>query len=151
MLATFELDDTDWALLRELQADARVTLSEASRRVGLTAPALSERMRRLEDAGVVRGYHAAVNLNKLGRPILAFIRVHFSGVKYDTFERCVERTPEILECHHITGEDCFIIKAAVANISDLERVAAALSKFGPIATSIVYSTVLERRIVDAPP
>jgi Lrp/AsnC family leucine-responsive transcriptional regulator len=149
MPKALDLDETDWALLRELQAHARITLSEASRRVGLTAPAVGERMRRLEESGVVRGYHAAIDLEKTGRPLLAFIRVRFSGGKYDAFERLVERSPEILECHHVTGEDCFIVKAAVATMPDLERLSSSLAKFGPTATSIVYSTTLERRIIDA--
>jgi Lrp/AsnC family leucine-responsive transcriptional regulator len=151
MAKALDLDETDWTLLREFQAHARITLSEASRRVGLTAPAVGERMRRLEESGVVRGYHAAIDLEKAGRPLLAFIRVRFSGGKYDAFERLVERSPEILECHHVTGEDCFIVKAAVATMPELERLASSLAKFGPTATSIVYSTTLERRIIDAPP
>lgn len=150
MQNTFDLDDTDWALLRELQSRARVTLSDVSRRVGLTAPALGERMRRLEESGIIRGYHAELDLQKIGRPILAFIRVRFSGGKYDAFERLVKRSSDILECHHITGEDCFIIKAAVVTMSDLERLTSSLAHFGATATSIVYSTVVERRVVDAP-
>lgn len=142
------LDDTDWALLREVQADARITLSEAGRRVGLSAPAAAERLRRLEETGVIAGYHAVVDLSKLGRPISAFIRVRFNGGSYKRFERFLDETPELLECHHITGEDCFIARASVADMSQLERIASALSVFGPTATSIVYSTRLKRRVVD---
>lgn len=147
MAIAYELDDTDWALIRELQADARITLTEASRRVGLTAPAVGERVRRLEEYGVVRGYHAEVDLDTVGRGISAFIRVKFSG-KYELFERLVEQSPEILECHHITGEDCFIVKAAVPKMSDLERLATSLGKFGSTATSIIYSTILHRKVLD---
>jgi Lrp/AsnC family transcriptional regulator, leucine-responsive regulatory protein len=145
---TFELDDTDWALLRMLQAHARTTIADAGRSVGLTAPATAERIRRMEEYGAIRGYHAAIDLEKIGRPISAFIRVRFSGGKYDAFERLVEKTTEILECHHITGEDCFIVKAAVATMADLERLASALARFGPTATSVVYSTVFDRRVLD---
>jgi Lrp/AsnC family leucine-responsive transcriptional regulator len=148
MPTAFDLDDTDWSLLRELQANARITLSELSRRVGLTAPAVGERMRRLEEAGIVRGYHAVVDLEKVGRTITAFVRLRFVGGKYDAFKRVVERSHEILECHHVAGEDCFIIKAAVVRMADLERLASSLSRFGSTATSIVYSTTLDRRIID---
>jgi Lrp/AsnC family leucine-responsive transcriptional regulator len=148
MATTFDLDDTDWSLLRELQANGRITLSELSRRVGLTAPAVGERMRRLEEAGIIRGYHAVVDLEKVGRMITAFVRLRFAGGKYDAFKRVVERTHEILECHHVAGEDCFIIKVAVARMADLERLASSLSRFGSTATSIVYSTTFDRRIVD---
>ncbi|MGZ5233024.1 MAG: Lrp/AsnC family transcriptional regulator [Burkholderiales bacterium] len=148
MAITYELDDTDWALLREFQVDARMTLAEASRKIGLTSPAVGERLRRLEESGVIRGYYADIDLNKVGRTITAFIRVRFTGGKYDLFERLLDRSPEVLECHHITGEDCFILKAAVASMSDLERLASSLSQFGSTATSIVYSTVLGRRVID---
>ncbi|HEY1977664.1 MAG TPA: Lrp/AsnC family transcriptional regulator [Candidatus Baltobacteraceae bacterium] len=144
---TFDCDDTDWALLRHLQQDARVTLAQAGRIVGLTPPAVAERIRRLEEHGVIRGYHAAVDPTKLGRAISAFIRVRFTGGKYEPFERLIEATQEVLECHHITGEDCFIVKVSVATMSDLESVAAALSRFGPTATSVVYSTVIDRRLI----
>ena len=146
----FELDGTDWALLSELQQHARMTIADAGRRIGLTAPATAERLRRLEEAGVIRGYHALLNLEKLGRPLTAFVRVRFSGSRHDVFQRTVERMPEILECYHITGEDCFIMKVAVATMHDLERVSSALSQFGSIATSVVYSTMLERRAITAP-
>ncbi len=102
----------------------------------------------MEEYGAIRGYHAAIDLEKIGRPISAFIRVRFSGGKYDAFERLVEKTTEILECHHITGEDCFIVKAAVATMADLERLASSLARFGPTATSVVYSTVFDRRVLD---
>jgi Lrp/AsnC family transcriptional regulator, leucine-responsive regulatory protein len=147
---TYDLDETDRTVLRELQANARITLSELSRRVGLTAPAVGERIRRLEEAGVISGYHAVVDLEKIGRTISAFIRVRFSGGggKYDTFQRLLERSPEVLECYHITGEDCFIVRAAVATISDLERLSSSLARFGDTTTSIVYSTTIQRRIFE---
>jgi Lrp/AsnC family leucine-responsive transcriptional regulator len=147
---TFELDDTDWSLLAELQNHARTTIADMGRRVGLTAPAAAERLRRLEETGIIRGYHATVDLEKLGRPISAFIRVRFNGGKYDAFERMIEKSDDVLECHHITGEDCFIVKAAVATMHDLERLASSLSRFGSTATSVVYSTVLDRRNVTPP-
>lgn len=145
----YDLDATDWILLRELQANARITRNELGQKAGLSGPAAGERIRRLEDAGVITGYHAAIDLSKVGRTISAFIRVRFSGGKYDAFERLVEQTPQILECHHVTGDDCFIIRAAVATMSELEDVSALLSRFGPTATSIVYSSALERRIIEA--
>jgi Lrp/AsnC family leucine-responsive transcriptional regulator len=148
---TFDLDSTDWAILRALQKNGRTTIAETARMVGLTPPATAERIRRLEDQGVVRGYHASIDLEKIGRPICAFIRVRFAGGKYEPFEKVVERSEAILECHHITGEDCFIVKAAVGTMSELEELATALGRFGPTATSVVYSTVFDRRVIDASP
>ena len=149
-LKTFELDETDWSLLSEVQSNARTSTAEIGRRVGLTAPATAERLRRLEENGVIRGYHAAIDVEKIGRPIFAFIRLRFNRGRYDAFERLVKKSTAILECHHITGEDCFIVKAAVASMAELERLAAALSHFGPPATSVVYSTAITRRNILPP-
>src|SRR6266571_8569099 len=107
------LDDIGWRILRELQENGRISYSELGRRVGLTPPAVAERMRRMEEAGVIRGYRAEVDPSKLGYPIEAFIRVSARAASRTEIADIVEGFPEVLECHRVTGVDCFVIRAAV--------------------------------------
>jgi len=145
------LDTTDWAILRELQHDARMSWSELGRRVSLSPPAVAERVRRLEDAGVITGYRAEIGLPAAGYSITAFIRIAVKDAydrTYERFEAYLAEAPEVLECHHLTGEDCFIAKVAATSVEHLERVIRDLSRFGRTTTSIVLSTPVERRVIE---
>jgi Lrp/AsnC family leucine-responsive transcriptional regulator len=145
------MDDMDWALLRELQADARLSYSELSRRVHLSAPAVAERVRRLEDAGVIRGYHAHVDLHAAGRPVVAIIRMSCYGpgcILRDV--ESVAAWPEVLEIHRITGDACSVLKVAAPSMEAFESVIDLLAKHGQPSSTMVLSTPLQWRSVTAP-
>jgi Lrp/AsnC family leucine-responsive transcriptional regulator len=139
------VDETDWALLEALQEDARTSYAELGRRVGLSSPAVAERVKRLEEGGVVRGYRAELGLSKIGLPVIAFVRIRYPSGDYRPIRRALEDERQILECHHVTGEDCFVAKVAAGSMEELETVVGRLSKLGGTTTSVVFSTVLERR------
>ena len=139
------LDVTGWELLCALQEDARLSFSELGRRVGLSPPAVAERIHRLEEAGIITGYHAQVNPEKIGLPLCAFIRVSFSGEQYAQVAALVSAQPEVLECHRITGEDCLILKVVVASIAHLEVFINRLMSYGRTITSLVLSSPVQRR------
>ncbi len=144
------MDATDWKLLRELQSDARLTYSELARRVALSPPAATERLRRLEEGGVIVGYRAVINLDRVGFPLLAFVRLRYPSGNYTPLHKVLEEASEILECHHVTGEDCFILKVAASSMSHLEGITGRLASLGAITTSVVYSTPLEARPIEPP-
>jgi len=152
---TFEnerlLDELGWRILDELQEDARLSMAELGRRVGLSAPAAAERVRKLEDARVITGYRAHVNLGQAGRPLLAFVRITAYGDVRDKVSEVVLKTPEVLEAHRGTGNDCFILKVAVRDLSHLEQVTDRFTMFGQIITSIVLSSPLEGRVAQRLP
>jgi Lrp/AsnC family transcriptional regulator, leucine-responsive regulatory protein len=136
------LDPTDWRILEELQEDARISFSELGRRVGLSAPAVAERVKRLESAGIICGYHAEVNLEALGLPITAYVHMNSNSgesVK-ERVTQLLEEMPESLEWHDVTGNDCFIIRIAVRSIPHLEQVLQKFRRFGRTTTSIILSS-----------
>ena len=142
------LDQTDWHILRELQQDARLSWTELGRRVGLSSPAAQERVRKLEDAGVIEGYRAVLNLPQVGLPIMAFVRVgNLPTLDEQRLEKLVCDMDEVLECHHITGEDCFIVKIGALSIPHLESVIARFSDFTHTTTGIVLSSPIQNRII----
>jgi Lrp/AsnC family leucine-responsive transcriptional regulator len=145
------MDATNWRILKALQKDSRISMAELGRRVGLSAPAISERVRRLEDAGVIEGYRAVINPRALGRTILAFVRISALGNVKDRVNQLVQRMPEILECHRGTGNDCFILKVSVTSIDHLEKVTDAFTTFGSLTTSVVLSSLLTSRTIDELP
>ena len=140
-----KLDDRDWELLGLLQRDARASFSELARELAMSAPAVAERVRRLEDAGVIRGYRAELDLEKLGLTVLAIVRLKYPTNDYGPLEKVLKQRPELLECHHVTGEDCFVVKVACTSMEHLERVTGALGRIGSTTTSVVFSTKLQHR------
>jgi Lrp/AsnC family transcriptional regulator, leucine-responsive regulatory protein len=141
------MDQMDWALLHELQADARLSYSELSRRVHLSAPAVAERVRRLEDSGVLVGYHAHVDLAKAGRQVVALIRMSCYGPMCVLRDDSVATWPEILQIHRVTGDTCSLLKVAAASIDAFEAVIDRLGAYGPPSSTMVLSTPLEWRPV----
>lgn len=138
-------DRLDRQILQLLQTDGRIKLSELGRRVRLSPAAVTERVRRLEEAGVIQGYAAVVDPDRLGLPILAFVRLRYPNGNYKPFHDLVAVTPEILEAHHVTGDDCFVIKVAARSMRHLEEVSGKIGTLGSVTTSVVYSSPLPRR------
>jgi Lrp/AsnC family leucine-responsive transcriptional regulator len=139
------LDTVNRRLLGELQADARLSLAELGRRVGLSAPAVGERLRRLQEAGVVRGYRAELDPAALGLPLGVIIRVRPAAGELPKVAELARQTPEVVECHRITGEDCFFMKLQVRDVAHLEEVIDRFLLFGQTTTSIVQSSPVAAR------
>ncbi|MEU4547542.1 Lrp/AsnC family transcriptional regulator [Nonomuraea dietziae] len=139
------LDITDWSILAELQQDGRLPLTELGRRVNLSSSAATERVRRLEAAGVITGYRAEVDLTKAGFAVLAVVRLKYPGSRHEPLHRLLAERSEILECLRITGEDCYTLKIAATTMRHLERLVDELAQFGSTTTSIVYNQTLPYR------
>ena len=144
------MDEIDRCIISELQRDARTSYAELGRKVGLSAPAVTERVRRLENEGIVTGYHAHVDPGAAGRTIVAFVRMTSPPELGARLSKLVIDIPEVLEFHHVTGTEGFILKVAVGSISHLERVIAQLLPYGQTTTSIVLSSPVEWRQIDFP-
>src|SRR5688572_32068299 len=142
------IDDIDRKVLSELQVDARVSYAELGRRVGLTTPAVIERVRKLEDAGVIVGYRAEIDTAKVGLPITAFVRMSITGVDYSHIIEVAEQSKEVLECHRGTGGDSFIMKIAVESVEHLQEVIDRLTPYGITTTTIVLSSPVKRKTIE---
>ena len=144
------LDRTDWRLLAELQRDGRATYAELARAVAMSASAVAERIRRLEEAGVIAGYQATVNPERVGLTVMAFVRVRYPTGNYRPFHAMLDTTPEVVEAHHVTGEDCFVLKVLARSMRHLEEVTGRIAGLGPVTTSVVYSSPLAARSIADP-
>jgi Lrp/AsnC family leucine-responsive transcriptional regulator len=144
------LDATNLRLLAELQADARVSLAELGRRVGLSSPAVAERVRRLEDEGVITAYRAEVDPRKLGYGLGVVIRIRPAPRLLADVAQLARDTPEIVECHRVTGDDCYVMTAYVRDVEHLEAVIDEFAAYGQTTTSIMQSSPVPRRAL-APP
>jgi Lrp/AsnC family leucine-responsive transcriptional regulator len=141
-------DDITWLLLSALQRDARLSYKQLADEVGLTAPAVAERIRKLEREGLIEKYEVRLNADALGLPILAVIRIDAAGRDID--ETLLE-IPEVLECHRVTGAESHVIRARVASTAHLEQVLTKLAGYGPTVTNIVTSSPVPRRGIALPP
>jgi Lrp/AsnC family transcriptional regulator, leucine-responsive regulatory protein len=139
------LDKTGWRILEELQQNARLTFNELSRRVNLSAPAAAERIRRMEAAGIITGYRAQVNPQKVGLPLTAFVRIEVPGANHKRVEDLVVELPEVLECHRATGTDCYVMKVVLASMGHLQTLLDKLVLWGSPVTSIVISSPVPER------
>jgi Lrp/AsnC family transcriptional regulator, leucine-responsive regulatory protein len=142
---SLDLDEISWHVLEELQKNARISFAELGRRVGLTLPAVAERVRKMEDAGIITGFRAELDPAKIGLPIAAFIRISVVGDVFARIAKAVREMPEVLECHRGTGADSFTLKVAVESVQHLERLIDKLTPFGTTSTSIVLSTLVKHR------
>jgi len=136
------LDDIGWKILGELQQNARIPFAELGRMVGLSTPAVTERVHKMEEAGIIVGYRAHIDAAKVGLPILAFVNVKVGGENLAHFMKLAATHPEVLECHRVTGAESFLLKVAVADVSHLERLLDALMPYVATTTSMVLSTAL---------
>lgn len=134
------LDKTGWLILHYLQAEGRLSFVELGQRVGLSPPAVAERVRRMEEAGIISGYHAEVSAEQVGLPVTAFIRLQTARSKYPALLAEARSNNAVLECHHLAGQDAFLLKTATASVAALEGVIERLSRYGDTQTSIVLSS-----------
>ena len=142
------LDETGWHILEALQENARLSFSELGQRVGLSSPAVAERVRRMEDAGIITGYRAEVNTAKIGYPITAIIRVSNSpGERCTRLSASAQEIPEVLECYRVTGSDSLVMKVMASSVEHLESLIDRISEHGQLTTSIVLSTVVDRKVI----
>jgi Lrp/AsnC family transcriptional regulator, leucine-responsive regulatory protein len=144
------LDDRNRQLLQLLHADPRLSMSELARRVQMSAPAVSERVQRLEEAGIIAGYRLEVDPRALGLPLAAFVRIRPMPGQLAKVAELAQRTPEVVECHRITGEDCFLLKVHVADVQALEQTLDRFLAYGQTTTSIVQSSPVPARALPLP-
>ncbi len=144
----FSLDATDLAILALLQENCKQPLAEIGKRVGLSAPSVTERIHKLEDAGVIQGYCAVIDARALGRDVTAFIGVEIEHPgAFDVFEKEISQIADVLECHHVTGQHTLMLKAKARNTEALERLIATLRSVPGVQrteTVVVLSSYLER-------
>ena len=139
------LDNTGWRILDELQENARLTFNELGRRVNLSAPAAAERVRRMEEAGIITGYRTEVNPEKVGFPLGAFLRVEAPGVNHARVDALAEEMPEVLECYHVTGAESFLMRVVLSGTDHLQGLLYKFACWGSPTTSIVLSSPVPRR------
>jgi len=150
MAVDITLDRTDWRLLDELQRDGRASYADLARAVAMSPSAVAERVRRLEEAGVIAGYRATVDPDRVGMTVMAFVRLRYPTGNYRPFHALLDSTPEVVEAHHVTGEDCFVLKVIVRSMRHLEEVTGRIAGLGPVTTNVVYSSPLAGRALAAP-
>jgi Lrp/AsnC family transcriptional regulator, leucine-responsive regulatory protein len=144
------IDATDTKILRALSQDARVTMAELARKTGLSAPSVTERVRRLEEAGIVTGYTTAIDPAALGLPLAAYVRVRPIPGQLEKVAEVLSSLDAIVECDRVTGEDCFIAKAHVRSMQELEKVIDQIIPFAMTNTSIIQSSPVKRRLPPLP-
>ena len=134
------IDDIDCEILAELQANARIAFAELGRRVGLSTPAVIERVRRMEESGVIVGYRTAVDPARVGLPVRAFVHVTVAGDKLAKFAAVVRNLPEVLECHRVTGAESFIVQVAVRDVRHMETVIDSMMPYVSTNTSMILAS-----------
>lgn len=142
------LDEVDWRLLAELQSDGRLSFNELARRVHLSPPAVAERVRRLEQAGVIAGYTARVDAARAGQPLLAFIQLRCALGSCLLNTTSAQDYPEVVEIHKLSGEHCTMLRARAASLAHLEGLIERIGNHGEIRTHIVLSTQYDGRPVE---
>jgi Lrp/AsnC family leucine-responsive transcriptional regulator len=145
-----ELDDKAWRLIHALQANARAPLKALAEATGLSVPATLERLRRLEEAGVVKGYHAHIDPKAAGYAVQAMVGIHAPQPGKQSLLDKLASTPQVLECHHVAGSDSYQMLVVATDLLDLERFLSDINRWGETRTAIIFSTPVERRGVDRP-
>lgn len=134
------LDEVAWRLIEALQEDARLPYAELGRRVGLSAPAVAERLRRLEEAGVITGYGVRLDRARLGYGLTAFVRLKVRRPRFAEVAALARELPVVLECHQVAGEDSFILKVVAVSVRHLDALLLRFAPFGPTASAVVLAT-----------
>jgi Lrp/AsnC family transcriptional regulator, leucine-responsive regulatory protein len=144
------IDPVNIRLLDELRRNPRISMSELARRLDMSSPAVTDRVQRLEDIGVITGYRLELDPGALGRPVAAFVRIRPGPGQLNRIADLARETPEVVECHRITGEDCFLMKVYVAEIDKLEEVLDRFLMYGQTTSSIVQSSPVPPRPLPLP-
>ena len=139
------VDTTNLRLLAELQADARISNAELGLRVGLSAPAVAERLVRLEESGTIRGYRAEIDPRSLGWSLSLMLRIRPAPRELKKVAELAQRTPEVVECHRITGDDCYVMRLWVRDVEHMEELIDVFAPYGQTTTSIVQSSPVPGR------
>ena len=145
MLVHHGIDQIDRKILLELANDARLPIAELARRISLSPSATAERLRHLESLQIIQGYHADINLPALGFTITAFVRLTCEDTRYKPFLKFLPTLHAVQECHHLTGNDAFLLKVVLSSMTELEELIERLLPYGSPTTSMVLSTPLERK------
>ena len=142
------MDLTDKKILRILQIQGRISMKELGQIVGLTPPAVTERVKRLEEKGYITGYHAIINPEKLHKKIKAFVSIDMEPAKYKIFMEYAKSSPHIFECHHVIGSNCLILKIMVESTEELEAVIDTIKESGRTQTSVILSSLIEHKVIE---
>jgi Lrp/AsnC family leucine-responsive transcriptional regulator len=145
------LDRIGWKILTAMQEDARIQFVELGRRVGLSTPAVIERVHRMEEAGIITGYRVEIDHAKIGLPVCAFIRVRVIGDFIPRLTNAAREMSEVFECHRIAGEDTFLLKVCVPTAQALEKIVDKLTPYVATTTMLVFSSPVDRRLIEPPP
>jgi Lrp/AsnC family leucine-responsive transcriptional regulator len=144
------LDRRNVELLNRLQRDPRIGIAELARQVGMSAPAVRERILRLEEAGIIRGYRLELDPVALGYPVSAYVRVRPAPGQLPKVVDLARSLPQVVECHRVTGEDCFVVRIHLPSIDDLDRLLDQFLAYGQTTTSIIQSTPVPLRSLPLP-
>ncbi|HEX8149888.1 MAG TPA: Lrp/AsnC family transcriptional regulator [Pyrinomonadaceae bacterium] len=139
------VDALNLKILRELQQEPRLTMAELGRRVGLSSPAVTERVRRLEEGGVIRGYRLDLDPSALGLPVTAYVRIRPNPGQVPKIAELARGIAEVAECHRVTGEDCFILKVYLPGLDQLDRILDRFLAHGTTTTSLIQSSPVPLR------
>ena len=143
--SSFVPDRVDTVILTALQANGRQSIADLARSISMSHSAAAERVRRLEEAGIISGYGAIVNPERLGFSIMAYLRLRYPSSIYEPLHELLRETPEVIEAHHVTGDDCFVMKVVATSMKHLEQVSGRIGTLGSVTTSVVYSSPLPPR------
>ena len=141
-----ELDQTSWSILACLQENARASFADIGREVGMSAPAVADRMAKLEEAGIIRGYRIEVDYEKAGYALKALIAFSAHSGKFQSFLNYIAKLDEVLECHRVTGNHCIYLKVVAENSGRLQELLARMMEFGDTTTSIILSSPINYRV-----
>jgi Lrp/AsnC family transcriptional regulator, leucine-responsive regulatory protein len=143
-----EPDPVGWKILTILQEDARKSFRQIGQEIGMSTPAVAERVRRMEEQGIISGYHAAINPKRLGISVQALMRIGGVGDRGEEFTALVVTVPEVLECHRVTGSDSYLLKVITRSIDHLETLINRFVPYGDVTTSLVLSSPVIRRTIE---
>ena len=142
------MDSTDYRILEILLEDGRIPMKELAQRVALSAPAAAERVKRLEEENIITGYKAEINYAKLGKKINVLINVGINVQRSEKFNELIKNEDSIIECHHVTGPYCKILKARLEDIASLEKLIGKIQTFGNTETIIILSSLKKEHILN---
>ena len=146
-----DIDARSWKILEAIQADGRMSLTELAEKVALSVPATSERLKRLEEAGVIESFRAVVAPDRVGYGVLALVGITTTQPEKGKLLAQLEQMPEVLECLHVTGQDSFILRVVTRDVRHLEQFVGSINHFGETRTSIVMSAPIPLRPLAPPP